>query len=170
MGSEMCIRDSHRYKTNTSTIHIYATGGLRHGQLQAIMCRPATRNMSFALSHRGTSAIGAGALYGVGSYRWPEAENTLPLHSRHIRESIVQHGKAPASFHVILPMRLHTGSWVTLSRNTSCHQLKKSGLVLHRHMYYLRGTTCVILRIGFRTGANQDAFAPSPVNYQPLCE
>ena len=53
----------------------------------------------------------------MGLYRWPEAENTLPFYSRHIRESIVQHGKAPVSFHVILPKRLYTGSWVTLSRN-----------------------------------------------------
>ena len=51
----------HRYKTNTSTIHTYATGGLRRGHLQAIMCRPATRSMSFTHYHRGTSAIGAGA-------------------------------------------------------------------------------------------------------------
>ena len=41
---------NHRYKTNTSTIHSYATGGLRRGQLQVIMCRPATRNMSFTHS------------------------------------------------------------------------------------------------------------------------
>ena len=53
----------------------------------------------------------------MGLCRWPEAENTLTLHSRHIRESIVQHGRAPASFHVILTMRLCTGSWVLLSRN-----------------------------------------------------
>ena len=52
---------NHRYKTNTSTIHTYATGGLRRGELQAIMCRPATRNMSFTHSHRATSAIAAGA-------------------------------------------------------------------------------------------------------------
>ena len=48
-------------RTPLRCIHAYATGGLRRGQLEAIMCRPATRNMSSTHSHRGTSAIGAGA-------------------------------------------------------------------------------------------------------------